>query len=739
MESITATNGADIQLISLGNRIEKTAISSRFQPADILVSTQGDSIVVDDIEYDLKLVNPQQRQNLISATRFLLNQISVLSPSSAPLTNQPAQLIALGSALTLALPKAIAELAQQNGISQDRLAIFAARTQGYPLPDVVVSTKEFQFSNGTTVAQDPGTRLSEGTYQAKVSLEQGRPILVLTPILSKLEIQIGAPINETETPIIRKEAANIIVSKVEPAHILGTFLRRLETMTLQPAVEDTVEPKPAEPSAPKATEAGSIKLSDVATPKSLAAAKVSEVISPKLPDIAAGKPPELAAGKPPELATAKPIETQVKIATAPNNVFTNESAQPIGSESKRAIPELNLPATAKPQTPVSNTAAHSATNTTIAQDPQVNRELKTPEAQLMVADTNEMKKGNPVGSETKVVNSLSQDSPKTEQKVEIAKPLAQAELNKQPLTDGVKPKSNNSEPLANTSEPRSTDSKETKLSVTEVLQKAFSKAGAMPLEQLITKTGMNLASELLKHLPHLHPTPLGQLSELAELKDNLFGLASLNLASPQINSTSPYLNANAITSLFQLLLGFRANNDTTQISKKLANYLEQLQAKTGFADNHLAQLTKAGGLETMGQLASSLHLYQQASSENNGNLVWFFALPYGINQRQEQLEGKFEQQADEDEQQKSPNWLLQLKFNLAQGPLLIAARYHQQTLDLQFKGNSEQLLNRVDMFLPPLGQKLSQLGFTPGELSTQIAQVPATLLPGDHFLVKTKA
>ncbi|QYJ79915.1 flagellar hook-length control protein FliK [Shewanella acanthi] len=733
MESITPTNGADIQLISLGNRIEKTAISSRFLPADILISTQGDSIVVDNIEYDLKLVNPQQRQNLISASRFLLNQISALSPSSAPLTNQPAQLIALGSALTLALPKAIAELAQQNGISQDRLALFAARTQGYPLPDVVVSNKEFQFSNGTTVAQDPGTRLSEGTYQAKVSLAQGRPILVLTPILSKLEIQIGAPINETETPIISKEAANIIVSKVEPAHILGTFLRRLETITLPPVAKESVESKPAELSTLKAAETASIKPSDIATPKSLAiaAVKESEVSNIKLPEIKVGKSPEL--------ATATPTNPQVKIATTPINVFVDESEPPIASESKRVIPELNLPATAKPQTPVSNTTANLSTNKAIAQGLQVNRELKTPETQSISADSNEMKKGNPAGLEIKAVNSLSQDSPKTEQKVEIAKPLAQAELNKQPLNDGIKPKSNSFEPIVNTSEPKALDSKETKLNVTEVLRKAFSKAGAMPLEQLITKTGMNLASELLKHLPQLHPTPLGQLSELTELKDNLLGLASLNLASPQINSTSPYLNANAITSLFQLLLGFRANNDTTQISKKLANYLDQLQAKTGFTDNHLAQLTKAGALESMSQLASSLHLYQQASNENNGNLVWFFALPYGINQRQEQLEGKFEQQADEDEQQKSPNWHLQLKFNLAQGPLLITARYHQQTLDLQFKGNSEQLLHRVDMFLPPLGQKLSQLGFMPGELSTQIAQVPATLLPGDHFLVKTKA
>lgn len=141
----------------------------------------------------------------------------------------------------------------------------------------------------------------------------------------------------------------------------------------------------------------------------------------------------------------------------------------------------------------------------------------------------------------------------------------------------------------------------------------------------------------------------------------------------------------------------------------------------------------------MGQLATSLHLYQQASGENNGNIVWFFALPYSINQRHEQLEGKFEQENDADEQQKHNGWHLQLKFNLAQGPLLISARYHQQLLEIQFKGNNQTLLNKVDNFLAPLSQKLSQLGFTTSELSTQIAPVPATLLPGDHFLVKTKA
>ncbi|MDT3278692.1 flagellar hook-length control protein FliK, partial [Shewanella sp. SP1S1-7] len=277
------------------------------------------------------------------------------------------------------------------------------------------------------------------------------------------------------------------------------------------------------------------------------------------------------------------------------------------------------------------------------------------------------------------------------------------------------------------------------MKVADVLQKAFNKAGALPIELSRSNNSSNLASELLKHLPHIGLPPLSQLNDLDELKANILGLTSLNLATPLSNQASMFMNASAITSLFQLLLGFKANNSSNSMSKKLADYLEQLQAKVGFSTKQLGQLSKAGGLDSMGKLASNLHLYQQASNENAGNLVWFFALPYGINQRHEQLEGKFEQEVDSDDPEKKAGWRLQLKFNLAQGPLLIAAQQHNQQLDIQFKGNSQMLLNKVNNFLTPLSQKLSQLGFTPGEITTQIAQVPATLLPGDHFLVKTKA
>ncbi|QYK10436.1 flagellar hook-length control protein FliK [Shewanella mangrovisoli] len=669
MESIPLINTANAQLITSGTSNDATSATPRPIPAEVQVSPEGDSIILNGTEYNLKLVNAQQRQALIVASSFLVNPIPTESSQTATLSN--AQLVTLGAVLTLKLPDAIAQLAQQNGISLDKLYTLAARPQGYPLPNVTVTTKEFQFANGTVVLQDPGTRLSTGEYQAKISLAQGRPILVLTPILSKLEIQIGAPINETQLPIIDKQAANVVVAKTEPAQIIATFLRKLETLTPQtdtlgttkPAVsgQATSEPKVA-PAAPQAV-VSDITANKTTTPVSTSAISLQANTEPKLTVVNQKLNPETQSQGTAQ-TQQKSASFEVKLAEAKNTAF---NPQPNNSESIR-----NTSPTPISINPIKLESAAATLTTSTLTENELPLNLKPQAVEALLAE-------------------------------------------------------------------KSNKTSETTLSVNEVLQKAFTKAGALPLEQMLTRGGANLAAELLKHLPHLGPPTLGQLSDPGELKDAMFGLSALNLATPQLNQAAVFMNASAITSLFQLLLGFRANNANTTVSQKLEDYLEQLQAKTGLSTNQLGQLSKAGGLESMGQLASSLHLYQQASGENNGNLVWFFALPYGINQRHEQLEGKFERDANDDEQQKHKGWHLQLKFNLAQGPLLISARFHQQVLDIQFKGNSQQLLNRVDNFLAPLGQKLSQLGFTPGELSTQIAQVPATLLPGDHFLVKTRA
>ena len=282
----------------------------------------------------------------------------------------------------------------------------------------------------------------------------------------------------------------------------------------------------------------------------------------------------------------------------------------------------------------------------------------------------------------------------------------------------------------------------------EVLNKALSKAGAMPIkQQLSQQIPHNLASELFKHLPQISPHPLSALSDPALLSSELYSLAALNLAHTQLGHStsaqpSPLFSGSAITTLFQLLLGVKTKSTGSGISDKLQAHLTQLQQRTlsklSANSGLLAALDKLGGADSLAQLANSIALYQHASTDPNQAMTWYFALPYSINQRDEQFEGKFEQENDSDKDKKA-GWKLQLKFNLAQGSLLICAHKQAEVLDIQFKGNNQMLLTKVERFNQALSDKITQIGFTPGKLTTQLAQIPATLLPGDHYLVKTRA
>lgn len=635
MESIPLVSSQNSQLHTAMANTDALNATPRPIPAQVQTSPEGDSIILNGTEYNLKLVNAQQRQILLTANSFLVTPNAQNSPIPTTIVqNSTSQLLALATPLVLKIPEAVINLAQQNGISQTQLSTLAARTQGYPLPNVTIVNKELQFANGTVVAQDPGPQLNQGEFIAKIAFQQGRPILLLTPIQSKLEIIIGAPVNETQVPT-NKPSSDLVIAKIEPAQIIASFLKKLENINFLP------EPK-----------------------KQIVTAKVDIM----------------------------QLQSKVDVPSAPTAT---------GSQN------------------ISNAQVITPTTKDLGQISTQNSALEN----RLVGQSPTSQMGENVNSK----NGLPQGS-KTSQEILRVSPTDINKLNNILGSSSQKNKQQGNDAKTDTS-----------IKVADVLQKAFNKAGALPIELSRSNSSSNLASELLKHLPHLGLPPLSQLNDIDELKANILGLASLNLATPQSNQASMLMNGSAITSLFQLLLGFKANNNSNSVSKKLADYLEQLQAKVGFSTKLLGQLSKAGGLDSMGLLASNLHLYQQASNESAGNLVWFFALPYGINQRQEQLEGKFEQEADPDDPDKKMGWRLQLKFNLAQGPLLISAQNHNQQLDIQFKGNSQILLNKVNNFLTPLSQKLSQLGFTPGELSTQIAQVPATLLPGDHFLVKTKA
>ena len=322
---------------------------------------------------------------------------------------------------------------------------------------------------------------------------------------------------------------------------------------------------------------------------------------------------------------------------------------------------------------------------------------------------------------------------------DIAGAFSQNALNQNALNSGPT-KAQSSLEINN---PASSNTEKPTLGPIEVLQKALSKAGAMPV---MTKTAnqspQNLALELLKLLPQLAPQPMTTLTEPNQLLGELHSITGLNLAqTTPPASQSQLFSGGAISTLFQLLLGVKAQNSGKQISEKLQNHLQLLQrltaGKSSASSGLLGLLEKSGTLDSMSQLANSFQLYQQASSSDQ-NINWYFALPYSLNQRNEQFEGHFQKEPEKDAEDKA-GWRLQLKFNLSQGAILIIAHKKADVLNLQFMGNNQQLLDKISNFDSALSQKMSQIGFTPGEFSTQIANIPATLLPGDHFLVKTRA
>ncbi|MGX2952966.1 hypothetical protein ACWAU3_08085 [Shewanella sp. JL219SE-S6] len=232
------------------------------------------------------------------------------------------------------------------------------------------------------------------------------------------------------------------------------------------------------------------------------------------------------------------------------------------------------------------------------------------------------------------------------------------------------------------------------------LQRAFNKAGAMPRAEAMTlEVKHNLAAELLKQLPALSPVPLSELTEPSQLRSELLGLTGLQLTSQQTQS-QPLTQASAITTLFQLLLGVRAGNQNLSVPQRLKQYLEGLQSRSGLQTHQLASLEKSGTLDALQQMSQAVALYQQANTDNSGQ-CWYFMLPYYLNQRNEQLEGKFEHNSQDKDADKDKTWQLQLKFNLGMGSLLVKAQVKDSKVDLQFIGSTQALISRVSNFLPP--------------------------------------
>ncbi|MCG9697124.1 hypothetical protein [Shewanella sp. Isolate11] len=264
----------------------------------------------------------------------------------------------------------------------------------------------------------------------------------------------------------------------------------------------------------------------------------------------------------------------------------------------------------------------------------------------------------------------------------------------------------------------------------------------------------SLLSLIQRLQPLVFPRQLTELADpkalIHELRDSLTALnltRGLSPFTPMDGNSSGSTTANSsamshsalthsgtIGILFQLLLG---RQQQTQHSSLLNQHLLQLQQKLAFSDPMLALLDKVGTSETLAKLFSGFTLYQQASSETAQANNWYFTLPYMLDNRHEQFEGHFEQ--PKQDEQKTQIWRLQLKFNLSQGAVLVNAEVNTNRLKLKFSSDNEILLNKIASKSKGLSKKIAAVGLVTEELTTHKANVPASLLPGEHYLVKATA
>lgn len=284
------------------------------------------------------------------------------------------------------------------------------------------------------------------------------------------------------------------------------------------------------------------------------------------------------------------------------------------------------------------------------------------------------------------------------------------------------------------------DTAPTQVTSTHLLTGALEKAGGLPKStHTIPQVKETLATALLRLLPMLSPETLIELSQPQRLKQSILATISHTTSPNDWNNTPLNSHINTISLLFQLLLG---RTSASKVSPELAQKLSILQAHLALPEPLLQLLESSASLSSISKLLSNLSLYQHASSISDQAISYYFAIPYSINHYQEQLEGHI-QRDKVPSNENNDIWKLQLKFNLASGPLLINAQVlkHDKTLansplKLHFASSNEIVISKIELLKSSLAMKLEKIGFSQVTVNTKKESVPATILPGEHYLVK---
>ncbi|MCL1131425.1 hypothetical protein L2748_17165 [Shewanella sairae] len=270
---------------------------------------------------------------------------------------------------------------------------------------------------------------------------------------------------------------------------------------------------------------------------------------------------------------------------------------------------------------------------------------------------------------------------------------------------------------------------------------AIEKAGGLPAKKTaIVDPKQSLFGALLNAIPSVRPEQLTELSQPQQLKGSLAATSAL-WPSPNDWDAPVTNHIQTLGLLMQLLL---ARQTPHEISPALTERLSRLQLHLGLPEPLFALIESAIKIDSFEALLNNLALYQQASTKTPDSIHYYFALPYSINHYQEQLEGHIFKEKVEDKQAER-YWNLQLKFNLSVGPLLIRAKMPlsglpepSSPLSLSLVTSNDALINKMQLLAPALRHKLKALGFGQVNIKTQCEAVAASILPGEHYLVKVK-
>ena len=666
-------------------------------PVEILPSPSGDKLRLNGRELLISYIDAKDQQRL-SQDSIRLTVLTQLSAAANSTSQFNGQVMALGEAQTMTIPKGLLAYINGNQISLEQLTAFASRPQGYPLGEVRLSANNLYF-NESQLVRLMGAQLPDGQYIAKIALRQGQLALTLTPKLAQANLQLSATsalvtntANLTSAQAIESLLTQTVVTKPELASAYQMLTQKLTQLALGREAYQAL-----------ARELTSIKTTTAPQSPTVESIKQSaqQSLTPLIEKPLLNKQPDSS------LKNLGPVSSQ---ATSRRDIqgLTALSKMPInGPDSALRLSEARINAQALAsvgeirQSLLFKQIASMQTGATLQVRLPTETQTSVNASLGLNANLISLQSGGTKQDNTgKLLNHLGLPAKGANDKGFNDKGINERALNHRGLN----------------------------LALGQLADKALVAQKAMEGKLSL----FNLMQQLL---PLAFPRPLTQLASPSLLKRELVDtLAGITTGATPVSSLSSInSHAGTIGVLFQLLLGRQLQKGTSAKGSANLQGLQQLASGSQL----LSMLERAGGLESMGKLLSNLSLYQQASSDTPQSTSWYFTLPYMIEHRHEELEGHFEKEQQEKDTQ--TRWRLQLKFNLSKASLLINAEVKQGRLDLGFTSEDQPLLDRITQRVTALEQKIVAIGLTPSSIHTKASPVPASLLPGDHYLVKVKA